>query len=68
MCIRDRSMTLEEAVDSIDRVFTDSVEAHRISDVEVGCFLSGGVDSSYVASYFGGQKAFTCLLYTSRCV
>ena len=52
-------MTLEEAVDSIDRVFTDSVEAHRISDVEVGCFLSGGVDSSYVASYFGGQKAFT---------
>lgn len=55
----DESMTLEEAVDSIDRVFTDSVEAHRISDVEVGCFLSGGVDSSYVASYFGGQKAFT---------
>lgn len=35
----DESMTLEEAVDSIDRVFTDSVEAHRISDVEVGCFL-----------------------------
>ena len=55
----DESMTLEEAVDSIDRVFTDSVEAHRISDVEVGCFLSSGVDSSYVASYFAGQKAFT---------
>ena len=55
----EEDMTLEEAVDSIDRVFTDSVEAHRISDVEVGCFLSGGVDSSYVASYFGGQKAFT---------
>ena len=55
----DESMTLDEAVDEIDRVFTDSVEAHRISDVEVGCFLSSGVDSSYVASYFGGQKAFT---------
>lgn len=55
----DESMTLEQAVDSIDRVFTDSVEAHRISDVEVGCFLSSGVDSSYVASYFAGQKAFT---------
>ena len=52
-------MTLEDAVDAVDRVFTDSVEAHRISDVEVGCFLSGGVDSSFVASYFGGQKAFT---------
>ena len=55
----DENMTLEQAVDSIDRAFTDSVEAHRISDVEVGCFLSGGVDSCFVASYFGGQKAFT---------
>ena len=55
----DESMTLEQAVEEIDRAFTDSVAAHRISDVEVGCFLSGGVDSSYVASYFGGQKAFT---------
>ncbi len=55
----DDSMTLAEAVEQIDEVFTDSVEAHRISDVEVGCFLSGGVDSCFVASYFGGQKAFT---------
>ena len=55
----DETMTLEQAVDQIDACFTDSVEAHRISDVEVGCFLSSGVDSSYVASYFGGQKAFT---------
>ena len=55
----EEEMTLEDAVDAVDRVFTDSVEAHRISDVEVGCFLSGGVDSSFVASYFGGQKAFT---------
>jgi len=55
----DENMTLEEAVDAIDAAFTDSVEAHRISDVEVGCFLSSGVDSSFVASYFGGQKAFT---------
>lgn len=55
----DENMTMDEAVDRIDAVFTDSVEAHRISDVEVGCFLSGGVDSCFVASYFGGQKAFT---------
>ena len=55
----EEDMTLEEAVDAIDEAFTDSVAAHRISDVEVGCFLSSGVDSSFVASYFGGQKAFT---------
>ena len=55
----DESMTEEEAVDKIEKVFENSVEAHKISDVEVGCFLSSGVDSSWVASYFSGQKAFT---------
>ncbi len=55
----DETMSLDDAVDAIDKAFTDSVEAHRISDVEVGCFLSSGVDSGFVASYFKGQKAFT---------
>ncbi len=55
----DETLTEEDAVDEIDQVFENSVAAHRISDVEVGCFLSSGVDSSYVASYFKGQKAFT---------
>ena len=55
----EEEMTLDDAVAAVDRGFTVSVEAHRISDVEVGGFLSGGVDSSFVASYFGGQKAFT---------
>ena len=46
-------------VEEIDKVFKESVEAHKISDVEVGCFLSSGVDSSYVATQFKGQKSFT---------
>lgn len=55
----DESMTEEEAVNEIEKVFEDSVNAHKISDVEVGCFLSSGVDSSYVSTYFAGQKTFT---------
>lgn len=55
----DASMTLEKAVDEIEEVFEDSVSAHKISDVEVGCFLSSGVDSSYVSTYFADQKTFT---------
>lgn len=55
----DESITEEEAVEEISRVFADSVQAHRIADVEVGCFLSGGIDSSFAASFFGGQKSFT---------
>lgn len=45
----DESKTLEEWAKLIDERITDSVERHRISDVEVGCFLSSGVDSSIVA-------------------
>lgn len=55
----DNEMTEEEAVDKIEKVFEDSVNAHKIADVEVGCFLSSGVDSSYVSSYFKDQKTFT---------
>ena len=49
----------QEAVDRIEAVFEDSVKVHKISDVEVGCFLSSGVDSSYVSTYFADQKTFT---------
>ena len=55
----DNDMTEDEAVDKIEKVFENSVDAHKIADVEVGCFLSSGVDSSYVATYFEGQKTFT---------
>lgn len=44
----DEGPTLAEWEDKIAAAFTESVEMHKISDVEVGCFLSSGVDSSYV--------------------
>ena len=55
----DESKSLDEFVDEIDDVMHDSVEHHKISDVEVGSFLSSGVDSSYVSTYFADQKTFT---------
>ncbi len=55
----DEGITEEEAVDRIEKVFENSVNAHKIADVEVGCFLSSGVDSSYVSTYFADQKTFT---------
>ena len=44
----DEEPVLTEWEDKIASAFTESVEMHKISDVEVGCFLSSGVDSSYV--------------------
>ena len=44
----DESKDLSYWEDEITKEFTESVEMHKIADVEVGCFLSSGVDSSYV--------------------
>ena len=55
-------MTLEMAENAIDKVLGDSINAHMVSDVEVGSFLSSGVDSSMVATFvkkMGGQRCFT---------
>ncbi|MBR6280886.1 MAG: asparagine synthase (glutamine-hydrolyzing), partial [Lachnospiraceae bacterium] len=54
--IPDESYEKEDLVNRIDEVMQDSVKAHMIADVEVGSFLSSGVDSSYVACHFGGGR------------
>ncbi|MCL2024432.1 MAG: asparagine synthase (glutamine-hydrolyzing) [Coriobacteriia bacterium] len=45
----DEAKMFDEWVDLIDITVKDSVKYHKISDVEVGSFLSSGIDSSYVA-------------------
>lgn len=49
----------EELVKKIQDVMVDSVKHHKIADVEVGSFLSSGVDSSYVVSLLKPNKTFT---------
>ena len=55
----DNSKTLDQWVDEIDAAMQDSIAAHEKAEVEVGSFLSSGVDSSYVAASFSGDKTFT---------
>ncbi len=55
----DNNVSLDTLIQEIDDAMHDSVEHHKISDVEVGSFLSSGVDSSYVAAIFNGDKTFT---------
>lgn len=52
-------LTFDEAVSKIEKEVEQSVEYHKISDVEVGSFLSGGVDSSYVVATALPNKTFS---------
>lgn len=52
-------VSLADTIKDIEEVVHETVDAHMISDVEVGSLLSSGVDSSYVVSEFPGTKTFT---------
>lgn len=52
-------MEEEEWIGLIDRTVNRSVAAHMEADVEIGAFLSGGVDSGLLASEFSGKKVYT---------
>ena len=54
-----KDMTFDEAVRKIEKEVEESVKYHKISDVEVGSFLSGGVDSSYVVASALPDKTFS---------
>ena len=52
-----RGRRLADWAEAIDGAFTGSVAAHRLADVEVGCFLSGGVDSTLTACKAAREQA-----------
>lgn len=56
---KENHKTFEEAVESIKTVMQESVEKHLLSDVEVGSFLSSGIDSSYIVSLAKPNKTYT---------
>lgn len=47
--------TEDEIVDQLESLLLDTVAMHTLSDVRVGAFLSGGIDSSLVAAMMATQ-------------
>ncbi len=47
----------DELIERLDTMLGDTVEAHLLSDVRVGSFLSGGIDSTIIASMMAQRSA-----------
>lgn len=60
----DESMTFEEAKEETSRLFNNAVIRQMVSDVPVGSYLSGGMDSGSITGIASGQvnrlNTFTC--------
>ncbi|HMJ10820.1 MAG TPA: asparagine synthase (glutamine-hydrolyzing), partial [Polyangiaceae bacterium] len=54
------------ALRELEDVLTDSVRAHLVSDVPVGAFLSGGIDSSVVVALWRRQLGGRPATFTAR--
>jgi asparagine synthase (glutamine-hydrolysing) len=53
-----------EYIEELDRLFTQAVRRQLVSDVDLGCYLSGGIDSGSITAVAAGHlprlKTFTC--------
>ena len=59
----DGQRSEQDTVDAIEQAMRESVRYHNVADVEVGSFLSSGIDSSYLAALLKSEnpdiKTFT---------
>lgn len=60
----DHAARKEEYLEELDRLFRQAVNRQLVSDVELGAYLSGGMDSGSItaiaAQSFPNLKTFTC--------
>jgi asparagine synthase (glutamine-hydrolysing) len=60
----EESMDVEEAVEELDRLFRQSVKRQLVGDVDVGSYLSGGMDSGSITAIASREvpllRTFTC--------
>lgn len=55
----EQENSLDHYIKEINSTMKESVDYHKISDVKVGSFLSGGIDSSYITALLKPNKTFS---------
>lgn len=53
---REHSEDLDTTVEHVRYLVTDAIKRQMVSDVPIGCFLSGGLDSSIISAVCAGEK------------
>ena len=55
--VQRETISHDLALKTLEKCFQRSIERHLVSDVPIGIFLSGGIDSSLIASFASKQSA-----------
>jgi asparagine synthase (glutamine-hydrolysing) len=60
----DTAATLEDHVEELDSLLADAVSSRLVSDVPLGLFLSGGLDSSTLTAYAARESSSPVKTFT----
>ena len=63
----NHQLSKNEAIKNIETTLKDSIDHHQLADVEMGSFLSGGIDSSYLVVNSHVKKTFSVGFENPQC-
>lgn len=59
LTFKEQEQDKAKAIEDISNTMNDSIKKHMLADVEVGSFLSSGIDSSYLVALARPDKTYT---------
>ena len=54
---KEKNLSIDDAVFQLDEILSKTVKSQMVSDVPIGAFLSGGIDSSLITHYMAKNNS-----------